>query len=195
MESSPVSPQSSPRSRRRLPKAIFLLAAITIACLITTYALEMAPRYINVAVSLPPDDNGPSYWWQRIYSTFPDIGFRYYLTRLEGILVYHKQPQAESANVVAGHFDSRLAEVGWARHPATAPCDILLPEAYFLPYVEKPPEQGWTAYRRQGFDPPLGSSTGDLICLAIWETSPGVFRVVFLAARPSPLTVFLDEIQ
>jgi len=181
------------RSPRRI---LWIMLGVCLLCVGSLFAYEVFPRYIVLPLPLPSDDYNVSQWFFPIHATWRNYSERYFVWRAEATLVYEGIPDNRSRQSIIDHFDDQFLNNGWTRFDDIhASCSNIMPEANFLPYMEDVSENGYVAYFRKDFEPLSDSWDNESVCLAIWNTSPGVFSVVILTAKPSPLTLFLDAID
>ena len=180
-------------SPRRIPWIILGVCLLCVGGLVT---YEVFPRYTVFSFPLPSDDYNVSQWNFPTYATSRNSSERYFVWRAESALVYEGIPDDRSRRSMLDYFDQQFSEHGWTRtEDIYAPCREIMPEAKFLKYMEDVSENGYVEYHRKDYKPLSYVSANESACLAIWNTSPGVFSVVILTAKPSPLTLFLTEID
>ena len=185
--------QNFTRSPRRILRVILGVFLLFVGGL---FSYEVFPRYIVLSLSLPSDDYNVSQWNFPSYATWRNYSERYFVWRAEATLVYDNISDDSSRQSILNHFDTQFLESGWTRsEDIYAPCSDIMPEAKFLKYMEDVSENGYVWYHKKRFKPLSYSSANESVCLAIWNTSPGVFNLVILTAKPSPLTLFLDGID
>jgi hypothetical protein len=120
---------------------------------------------------------------------------RYFLWRAESFLIYDDVPDEYSRQYVERYFDQELLQHGWERSEYFAPCALMMPEANFINVLPDTFTGDYFLYRRPGDNiPTYGDITSDFVCIAVWSDSPGVFHIVILTAKPSPLTIFWNNI-
>jgi hypothetical protein len=185
--------QNFVRSPRRI---LGIILGACLLCVGGLFAYEVIPRYIVLPLSLPSDDYNVSRWNFPTYAISRNYSERYFVWRAEATLVYEGVPDDSSRQSILIYFDNQFLESGWTRsEDIYASCSDILPEAKFLKYMEDVSENGYVWYHRKGFEPLSYSSANESVCLAIWNTSPGIFNLTILTAKPSPLTLFLDGID
>jgi hypothetical protein len=181
----------------RTPRLIlWIILSICLLCVGGLFSYEVFPRYIVFSFPLPSDDYNVSQWNFPTYATSKNYVERYFVWRAESALVYEGVPDDRSRESILDHFDRQFSEQGWTRtEDIYAPCSNIMPETKFLKYMEDVSENGYVEYHRKDYKPLSYVSANESACLAIWSKSPGVFSVVILTAKPSPLTLFLSEID
>ena len=181
----------------RFPRRIlWIILGACLLCAGGLFTYEVFPRYTVLSLPLPSDDYNVSQWNFPTYATWRNFSERYFVWRAETALVYEGIPDDRSRQSLLSYFDSEFLKSGWTRsEDIYAPCSDIMPEARFLKYMEDFSENGYVWYHRKGFKPLSYGWANESVCLAIWNTSPGVFSVVILSAKPSPLTLFLDGID
>jgi len=181
----------------RGPRLILLITlGICLFCIGGLFTYEVLPRYIVFSFPLPSDDYNVSQWNFPTYSTRRNYEERYFVWRAESTLVYEGIPDDKSRRSILDYFDHQFLEHGWIRtEDIYAPCSHIMSEANFLKYMEDVSENGYVEYTRTGYEQCSYCWANESVCLAIWNTSPGVFSIVVLSAKPSPLTIFLDGID
>lgn len=177
-------------------RTLWIILGTCLLCVGGLFTFEAFPRYIVLPLTLPLDDYKVSQWNFPTHATWRNYTERYFVWRAEATLAYEDIPDDITRKSILYHFDYQFLKSGWTRsEDIYASCSDILPEAKFLKYMEDSSENGYVWYHKRGFKPLSYSTASESVCLAIWSTSPGVFNIVILTAKPSPLTIFLDEID
>lgn len=172
---------------RRIPRFFLYLLGVPLLCVATCAAcywfVELRPQYAELNV--PPSEE--MYRWDytaRSVLEWRD-GPRSFLWRQDGDWF---ASEGQDWHTIWSYFDNALTKLGWVRVDERfgTPCGPAMPETEFL----KLGDGGYVIYvqqQRQDRDENVFCHGPD-VCLAIWQQSPGFFRIVLASDNPSPLT-------
>ncbi len=181
-------------TRSPLIRIFSIILGICFFCVFSIFAYEVFPRYVVFSFPPPIDDYGVDDWMFPTHATWRNWSDRYFVWRVETILVYENIPDDKLRESIVTYFDEKLNNSGWARaENVTASCHYIMPEVDFLNYLEDFSQNGYIAFIKKS-DHDSFNWTNESTCIAIWNTSPGTFSVVILSARPSPFTRFFNWI-
>jgi hypothetical protein len=173
------------------------LLGMCFLCIVGLFAYEVFPRFIVISFPPPHDDYDTFDWMFPTYSIqATEIVSRNFLWRGETILVYKNIPDGKSREMIVNYFDKQLSNDDWLKSEEyEASCSDFMPETKFLNPMKDFSENGYIEYLKKDYRIIGRGYVNDSVCIAIWNTSPGVFSVVILTTKPSPLTLFWDGIN
>lgn len=154
-----------------LALAIPLLIAATIAVWMTQ------PHYIELRISVTPQENGGDFWREKQYSSlgYAHVTGTLWVQRQVGT-AYPETQGWKSVPEIQAFFDTQLRKRGWS-DVSEGGNNALLPESRL---VDKSMVR---TYTRPGDDEPPAQ-----VFVAVWhETGAASFNVVLVTANPSPL--------
>ena len=187
----------SEKQRHRLHPALRLIIVMLGICILSSasaYAYETFPRFIKFSFPPPQDDYSHREWSFPTYAIWRNYSQRYFVFRTETALIYEGVPDQTSRQIILDYFNDKLSENGWVQSEYYAPCRNILPEASFIHHIEDASTSGYIIYHRKDFELLVGGSDSEFVCLAIWNDTPGIFSVVLMTAKPSPLTLIMDAL-
>jgi hypothetical protein len=183
------------RKRISLKKWLLILGSSLMFCCVGLFLFETFPRFNKFEIPAPTND-GYGHWFFPTYSIWTNSIERYYIWREQSTYINKKASDEESRIHLIDHFNKELLKYNWLLSDDYAPCRNLLPEGQFIHEMGEALSDGILIYRKRGYEPFFGSNgASDFVCLAIWNSSPGIYNIVFMSAKPSPITYIIGNID
>jgi hypothetical protein len=186
---------SQKEKRIFVPYILIMITGVVLIILGVIFTYEAYPRFIKLKIPLPVDDYGVSHWTFPTSSIWRNDYERWFLWRAETFLINHEVPDEQSWRYIEEYLDQELIRNGWGRSEYYAPCSLMMPEIKFIYKLPSTFPKNYFLYRRSADNVlTYGDITSDYVCIVVWSDSPGIFNIVILTAKPSPITIFLNTI-